>query len=96
METPLWAATLWWAMKSISQEEFIALLKIEDKWLDVCEEERTKWIGEGDKKTEKGYVAHIFYKNAGHFSRAIQVGELRKTKRGAINNLFTKYYGHYK
>lgn len=84
-------------MNHITEKEFNALLNLEDRWLDVCQEEClsiNSKTGVINKKVEVGYVAYVIKKKMGHNRGVVASGLFRKTKRGAINNLFKKYYAH--
>jgi hypothetical protein len=73
----------------VKEDEFDALLKIEGKRLDVCKERRTTHKGGEEEQVKEGWSAAVI--KGPHILRE---GELRKTRQGAINSLYRRYYAN--
>jgi hypothetical protein len=67
----------------MTEKEFVALLAIEGKQLDIAEAVKT--VGD---ITEKGYMADI---NEGFF-KTVMSGDFKKRRREAVQDLIKKYY----
>ncbi len=67
----------------MTEKEFVALLAIEGKQLDIAEAVKT--VG---GVTEKGYMADI---NEGFF-KTVMSGDFKKRRREAVQDLIKKYY----
>lgn len=78
----------------ISEEEFAALVKIEGKYLEVFQEERRRLISAGkDAKTEPTWL-HDFGWTAWIIKgpTVFEMSKFMKTRKGAVSNLYRKYY----
>jgi hypothetical protein len=82
--------------EKISEEEFAALVKIEGRYLEVFQEERKRLISAGkDIKTEPtwlcdfGWTAWIT-----NGPTVFKSSKFMKTRKGAVSNLYRKYYAN--
>lgn len=72
----------------ISEEEFAALVKIEGRYLEVFKEERKRLIPkEPAWSRDFGWTAWIT-----NGPTVFKVSDFMKTRKGAVSNLYRKYY----
>lgn len=74
--------------EKISEEEFAALVKIEGRYLEVFKEERKRLIPtESTWLCDFGWTAWIT-----NGPTVFKVSDFMKTRKGAVSNLYRKYY----
>lgn len=77
--------------EKISEEEFAALLNIEDRCLEVFQEER-KRLTQTDPPSwvcDFGWSAYVINPKS---RKIFRTSNFMKTRKGAVSNLYRKYY----
>lgn len=77
--------------EKISEEEFAALVKIEGRYLEVFKEER-KRLTQTDPPSwvcDFGWSAYVINPKS---RKIFRTSNFMKTRKGAVSNLYRKYY----
>jgi len=75
----------------ISEKEFAALVKIEGRYLEVFKEERKRLVQTNPPSwiCDFGWSAYVTTPNG---RKIFRTSDFMKTRKGAVSNLYRKYY----